>query len=244
MNDEELISAYVDGRMSEPERAAFEARLQADAALRRQVAVTRLLVDQSRQVESVPAPKNFILPQDFGRATQPATPSKRFDWRLLFFRFGSMAAATVFVFAVAFEALRVTPPATPAAAPMAAQVEATTAAEAAITTNIKPVTATHAAGAAMPATPMIEARTAQTDAMSAMAMTDTMMPAMVMTEAMPSAASAKAMPMTQAQSVETQSVEAPAPPAQAGSPITPARVVAGVALFLALLLGVLGWRSR
>lgn len=249
MTDEELISAYVDGRMSEPERVAFEARLLADAALRRQVAVTRLLVDQSRQVESVPTPKNFILPQDFGKAAQPATPARRFDWRLLFFRLGSVAAAMVFVFAVAFDALRSTPPATPVAAPKAAQ--ATSAAEAAITTNVEPVTATSTpeqapeAGAAMPAsTPMMQSRAMQTDSMSTMYAVGTIAPAdtsEAMTETLPSA---KVIPMTQTQNDGTQSVGTPAAASQAEPLIMPLRVIAGVALLLALLFGVLGWRKR
>jgi hypothetical protein len=251
MNDEELISAYVDGRMSEPERAAFEARLQADAALRRQLAVTRLLVVQSRQVESVPAPKNFILPHDFGKATQPATSSKRIDWRLLFFRFGSVAAAMVFVFAVAFDALRSTPAATPAAAPMAAQAEVTLAPEAAIATNIEPVTATMApeqapaaGAAAMPAgTPMMQSRAMPAEAMTTMEMTSTITPpdgaADAMTASLPSAASAKSAPVPMQQ---TQAYEAPAAPAPPEPLITPARIIAALALLFAITLGIAGWR--
>lgn len=241
MTKEELISAYVDGRMSEPERAAFEARLQADAALRRQVALTRLLVDQSRQVEVVPPPKNFILPHDFGTTKQK--PAQRFDWRLLFFRLGSVAAAMVFVFAVAFDALRNTPPATtPAAAPMAAPV--TSPVEAAITTNIEPVTATMAptqasAGAAAmqaEATPMIQARAMQSGELSTMDVMVTIVPPSItttMSQPLPSVASAKAMPAQQTQNVGTQSE----------SLITPIRIIAGVALLVAVVLGVLGWRK-
>lgn len=256
MNDEELISAYVDGRMSEPERAAFETRLQANAVLRRQVAVTRLLVDQSRQVENVAAPKNFILPQDFGKATQPAAPSKRFDWQLLFFRFGSVAAALVFVFAVTFDALSSTPPALPAAAPMAAQPAATSAPEAAISTNIEPVTATlapeqtSAAGAAMlPASPpMTQARTLPAEAMTTMQMTITVAPldavTEVMTESLPDAASAKSMPAPQTQNVETQNAGTPEVASQPQPFLTPLRIVAAVALLLAFVLGIAGWLRR
>ena len=254
MPDDELISAYVDGRMSEPERAAFEARLQADAALRRQVAVTRLLVDQSRQVESVAAPKNFILPQDFSKTAQPVPPARRFDWRLLFFRFGSVAAAMVFVFAVAFDALRNTPAALPAAAPMAAQV--TSATESAITTNIEPVTATIApeqapagGAAALPANPpMTQARTLPADAMTTMDMTITVAPldtvTGLMTETLPNAASAKSAPapMQQTQAYEVPTVEVPAAPTPTPL-ITPLHIVAALALLLALVLGIMGWRK-
>lgn len=250
MSEEELISAYVDGRMSEPERAAFEARLKAEDALRRQVAVTRLLVDQSRQVEVVPAPRNFILPQDFGKATQPATPTKRFDWRLLFFRFGSVTAAIVFVFAVAFDALRSTPPAAPAIAPMAAQVESTPAQEAANTTNIEPVTATAtpeqetAGAAAMPAgTPMMQSRALPADAMTTMEITTATVSldatAESLTPSLPGAASVESAPAPMQQ---TQAYEASAAPASPAPLITPLRIFAVLALLIAIGLGIAGWR--
>jgi hypothetical protein len=248
MNDEELISAYVDGRMSEPERAAFEARLQADAALRRQVAVTRLLVDQSRQVEAVKPPKNFILPLDFGKTAKPATPAPRFNLRLLFFRLGSVAAAVVFMFAVAFEALRTTLPAAPlpAAAPMAAQAP-----EAGMTTNVEPVLpmatvapAADAAGAAMPeATPMLSSRALPAGEVNP---STELTASTMMTAAMESVPSAKSVPAPEAapQAMEAQAMEAPAAAPQPESVLTPLRLIAGIALVLAVVLGFVGWIRR
>jgi hypothetical protein len=244
MSDEELISAYVDGHMSEPERAAFEARVQADAALRRQVAVTRLLVDQSRQVESVPAPKNFILPHDFGKAAPQPVPAPRFNLRQLFFRLGSVAAAVVFMFAVAFDTLRTTLPAAPipAAAPMAAQAP-----EAGITSNTEPVTATapaaqaaDAAGAMMAeATPMAEARSMMTNTITD-TMTETQPSAMQAAEA-PAEPSTKQMPAPEAQ---MPAMETPAPQPQPESLFSPLRIIAGVALLIAIASGIIGWLRK
>lgn len=251
MNDEELISAYVDGRMSEPERAAFEARLQADAALRRQVAVTRLLVDQSRQVERVPAPKNFILPQDYGKAAPQTAPAPRFDFRQLFFRLGSVAAAVVFMFAVAFDTLRTTLPAAPmpATAPMSVPPADMQAPEAAITTNVEPVTSTgvaeqaaDAAGATMAdATPMIEARSVMTDTTTE-AVTETQPSAMQAAE-VTDEPSTKEMPAP-APAAQPQVMEAPMAAPQRESLLSPLRIIAGVALLVALVFGVIGWLRR
>ncbi len=245
MNDEELITTYVDGRMSEQERVAFEARLQMDAGLRRQVSITRLLADQSRQVEIVPAPKNFILPQDFGKAAQPVTPAPHVDLRRWFFRLSSVAAAVVFMFAVAFDTLRNALPATPvpAAAPMSATMQEAQAPEAAIATNVEPAIPTeaaaqaaNAAGAAMPeATPMIQSRAMQTDSQPAVESAPESMESAPSTKAMPAPA-----PMPQA--MEAPAYEAPAP--QSASLLSPLRIIAGLALFMALAFGVVGWLRK
>lgn len=245
MNDEELISAYVDGRMSDPERAAFGARLQTDAALRRQVAVTRLLVDQSRQVEIAPVPKNFILPRDFGKAAAPPTPLPRYNLRQIFFRLGSVAAAVVFMFAVAFDTLRNTLPAAPM--PMAAPA-AMQAPEAAITTNVEPMTSTAAAAQAADAagammvegTPMNQSRAAQSDVRPEGDFTATES----MSVPDESATSAKEAPAALPQAMEVQAMEAPAAAPQNDSLLTPLRIIAGVALLIALVFGIVGWLRR
>ncbi len=61
-SDDDLISVYVDGRMGPEERAAFEARLQAEPALRRQVEATRLLVGAARQLPAVRPSAQFRRP--------------------------------------------------------------------------------------------------------------------------------------------------------------------------------------
>ncbi len=252
MSDEALISDYVDGRLSGPERAAFEARLLVDAGLRRQLAVTRLLADQSRRMETVPAPKNFILPLDFGKSASAAAPARRRDWRLLFFRFGSVAAAMVFVFAVAFDALRSTPPA-PAAAPMAAIAQATATPEAAIAPGIQPHQATIApmqtpAAAMSAGTPMMQSRAMPADAMSAMSADTPILPPEAITvpapESLPSVASVESVTITaHAPAATAQAIETPAAPLPAAPLITPLRVVAALALAVTIALGIIGWRK-
>jgi anti-sigma factor RsiW len=95
-NDDELISAYVDGQLNERERQAFEARMAADPSLRRRVEATRLLVQAARELPPVPLPRNFTLPKSAG-APQRAAPSATW-WRL-----GSALAAAVFVIAIGLD---------------------------------------------------------------------------------------------------------------------------------------------
>jgi len=91
MSEEELISAYVDGQLSEAERASFEARLASDPELRRRVLATRLLVREARQLPMVAPPRNFILPLDAARRPVAARP--RFpQWA---YRFGALVATVL-----------------------------------------------------------------------------------------------------------------------------------------------------
>ncbi|MCS7087781.1 MAG: hypothetical protein NZL91_03675 [Thermoflexales bacterium] len=68
--EDERISEYVDGQMSDEERTAFESRMSQDAALRRKVAITRLLVQEARALEALAVPRNFILPRDAAKQQQ------------------------------------------------------------------------------------------------------------------------------------------------------------------------------
>jgi anti-sigma factor RsiW len=91
MSEEELISAYVDGQLSEAERASFEARLASDPELRRRVLATRLLVREARQLPMVAPPRNFILPLDAAR--RPVAACLRFpQWA---YRFGALVATVL-----------------------------------------------------------------------------------------------------------------------------------------------------
>ena len=110
LTEEELISAYLDGEMGSAERAAFEARLTQDVALRRRVLATRLLVQEAGKLPTVDLPRNFILPLDASRA-RPSVRGLRPPFLRLAFRFGSVAATIVFVALVASEALLPTAPA-------------------------------------------------------------------------------------------------------------------------------------
>jgi anti-sigma factor RsiW len=95
-NDDELISAYVDGQLNERERQAFEARMAADPSLRRRVEATRRLVQAAHELPPVPLPRNFTLPKSAG-APQRVGPSATW-WRL-----GSALAAAVFVIAIGLD---------------------------------------------------------------------------------------------------------------------------------------------
>ncbi len=59
--DDELLSAYLDGMLSAEERAALEARLEAEPALRQRLEAMRQTVALLRQLPPVPAPRNFLL---------------------------------------------------------------------------------------------------------------------------------------------------------------------------------------
>jgi hypothetical protein len=108
-SDDELISEYVDGRLDPDARAAFEARLREDQALRRRAEATRLLVGAARALPPARLPRNFVVP-----VAQPArrqAPRGAWAWRL-----GSAFAAVVFVFALALDLSLVMP-----SAPLAPQ---------------------------------------------------------------------------------------------------------------------------
>jgi anti-sigma factor RsiW len=121
MSEEELISAYVDGQLSEAERASFEARLASDPELRRRVLATRLLVSEARQLPMVAPPRNFILPPDVAR--RPAVARSRFPrWA---YQLGALAAMVLCIALIVWDVglpsaqpELATLPAQPAAQPM------------------------------------------------------------------------------------------------------------------------------
>lgn len=124
MTEDELISAYVDDRLSEAERAALDVRMAQDTLLRRRVAVTRLLIREARALPALQPPRNFLLSRD-GGLKQALPHSRRSSFSPWIFRLGSLAAATIFAALVAFELSR------PALAPFAAAPAAVPAAPAA-----------------------------------------------------------------------------------------------------------------
>ena len=60
-NDLELLSAYLDGALSEEERATLEARLQSDAELRRELARLRATVASDQDAADALAPRPLTL---------------------------------------------------------------------------------------------------------------------------------------------------------------------------------------
>lgn len=128
VSDDELISTYVDGRLSEHERVAFEARLRVEAGLRRRVMATQLLAREARQISAVPAPRNFILSRDIGAARAPAQACAPSLFPVSLFRLGSVTAALLFVFFVGLDVMQSssrTARVVPAAAPMVASLAPT-----------------------------------------------------------------------------------------------------------------------
>jgi hypothetical protein len=121
--------------------------------------------------------------------------------------------------------------------------------EAAITTNVEPVTSTavaeqaaDAAGATMAdTTPMIEARSVMTDTTTE-AVTETQPSAMQAAE-VTDEPSTKEMPAP-APAAQPQVMEAPMAAPQRESLLSPLRIIAGVALLVALVFGVIGWLRR
>jgi hypothetical protein len=65
--DLELLSAYLDGALTEAERADLEARLQTDAELSRELARLRATVDLVRTLPTLSAPRDFTLTRDMVR---------------------------------------------------------------------------------------------------------------------------------------------------------------------------------
>jgi hypothetical protein len=265
-NDDELISAYIDGRLNEPERKAFESRLKADAALRRRMQVTRLLVREARAVPSVAAPRNFILPRDVTRSrerTRLPAPS-------VIFRLGSVVAAALFFVLIGWDAFQ-SQTALRAPAPLPASVELTravtavTAAPAAATLSIATLAITEmpVPAAPVPAAPVPAADSAsptasaqnRTSAMSALSESDGQVAPMQAPAAPAAPATPQPEPAATAPSALSQSESgltvAPSPPApvqpsasQTSPQLTPLRALAGIALLLAIMLGILGWIRR
>lgn len=92
MSDDERIAAYVDGRLSEAERAAFEARLAREADLQRKVTATQLLLREAPSLRVNTVPRNFILP--VGSAAHSRRAQATRPWAL---RLAAAFAAVLFV---------------------------------------------------------------------------------------------------------------------------------------------------
>lgn len=67
-HDDELLSAYIDGRLLGRARQEFEARLAREPELRARLEATRRMLGLVRSLPPVPAPRNFLLdPAKYGR---------------------------------------------------------------------------------------------------------------------------------------------------------------------------------
>ncbi len=90
--DYDLLSAYLDNDLTDPERSALDARLQAEPELRAEVEALRATVDLIRSLPPLSAPRDYVLDKRLFRPARvwifPATPA---------FSAISAAAATLLV---------------------------------------------------------------------------------------------------------------------------------------------------
>jgi hypothetical protein len=276
-SDDELISAWLDGRLAGAELAAFEARLRAEPALRRQVDATRLLVATARALPAQPLPRDFTLP--IPAATTPRAQRRAqvnpLNW---FLRFGSALAAAVFVIAIWLDlaGLSAPPAQSPAPATQAALVVPPTQSEDSIAADAarvapaesevavtpgpaadeQPIQAMRQAAESAAEAPEEQPAPESAQPMLAPKAAPQVTPATTPEAVLLQSDTATETPVTQPNAPPTpQSTETPQSPnvmTHTGEPAAqPAtqpdttpwwRMVAGVALVLAVSLGVLGWR--
>ena len=103
---DELLSAYLDGELSDRERTRLEGRLAADPALRAELEALRHTVALVRDLPSVPVPRNFILPQTMAARRRPARPPRpRRAWAAPLLTAATAVVSLAFVVVLAGELL-------------------------------------------------------------------------------------------------------------------------------------------
>lgn len=250
-NDDDLITAYLDGQMKDSARRAFEARMSSDASLRQRVEITRQIVRSAHQPSTISAPRNFTLPRSMQTHPQPTAPP-RMLWRL-----SSGLAAAVFVIALGLDVSGTLQPAMPTELPapvsateMALEVPAQAAAAAEETPTERPAMK----GAPAPeGTPLPSEDTAKriveetpTAEIAALALaeevtaTEEITMTALMAPPVEGAPASEVAPQPAADTALTDT--APAQTAIDASLV--ARIVAGLALLIAIAAGVLGWLRR
>lgn len=95
--DYEVLSAYIDGELSDSERLALEQRLAGDPSLQAELDSLRQTVALIKQLPSRRAPRDFTLPAGFSR--RKVLP---FPLRPVFSALSSAAAMLLFVFGAYF----------------------------------------------------------------------------------------------------------------------------------------------
>ncbi|MFN8449335.1 MAG: hypothetical protein U0521_12315 [Anaerolineae bacterium] len=90
-NDLELLSAYLDGALSETERSALDARLRAEPELRRELARLQATVGLVKSLPPLAAPRDFRLSRSMAR--RPSV------WTSAAFSYASAAAAVFLLIA-------------------------------------------------------------------------------------------------------------------------------------------------
>ncbi len=250
---EELISAYLDRRVSAEEQAFFERHIASCTNCRAQLEATRSMVAALQVMPVVKAPRSFVLPREMGKQ-----PKRSFLPLYPALRLATVIAALAFVVLFAGDLLisrssgASAPQSIPAVAPAPLAMQASAAPRAAAPTTEPAATeaanAAGAAAAAEPAAPMAGA------AKAGAAVTITQSAAMSMPTAAPEAAApadaAQLAPKTLRATPEpTQpalvqqaapAAEQPAQPNRAVTTLTidPLRIIEIVLLVLAIALGI------
>ncbi|MCL4506143.1 MAG: hypothetical protein M1140_09005 [Chloroflexi bacterium] len=272
-NGDELISAYLDGQLDERSRQAFEARINRDPALRRRVDATRARVPAARKLPAVSVPRNFILSSNASPARQPARApaGARMWWR---FGSALAAAIFVAAIGLdMLGGLQVTQPmmsAAPKPAPtMAAQVaskvEKATAAPALADRAGGQSPAATAPAATAAVTPRVQIQSAMATTPTEEAAAAAAAPAPQAAAQTPTAAAELSTVATSTPDAETPAPKVfslraapeptetptaePAPPTAMRPVEQPAqapwwRIVAGLALLVAVGAGIMGWLRR
>ena len=260
---EELISAYLDKRVSADEKDFFERHIASCADCRAQLEATRSMVAALRAMPVVKAPRSFVLPREMAKESRRSFislyPALRlatvvaaltfvvlFAGDLLINRSGAIGASQSIPAAARAPALRQAPGAQPAAAPTTAPAAAE-ASNAAATAPVAPAAPTTAPAA-------LAAPGAGAAAKSSATAIVTESPALSPTTATPEGAAAadaslQAQSLLSATSEPTkpaatqQTASAAAPPVAANvvevtPAIDPLRTIEIAVLVLAIVLGI------
>lgn len=103
---DELLSAYLDGELSQPERDRLEARLAQDAGLRAELRALREVAFAVRELPQVSAPRNFILTESMVGRREPAPAARpRMAWAAPLLTAATAVVSLLFVVVLAGELL-------------------------------------------------------------------------------------------------------------------------------------------
>ncbi len=249
---EELISAYLDKRVSAEEQDFFERHIASCAECRVQLETTRSMVAALRAMPAVKAPRSFVLPREMARQ-----PRRSFLSLYPALRLATVVAAMAFVVLFAGDLLisqssgASAPPSIPAEAPAPAAMQAPEAARQVAPTQEPAAVATPGEAAAAPARSAAPAGAAPqlsaTAVMSELSATSLPTGTLAVTASADSALQmqkrVKATPTPTEPTLDQPAAPAAEPPAQenrvASAPaIEPLRVIEIAVLALAVVLGL------
>jgi predicted anti-sigma-YlaC factor YlaD len=151
---EELISAYLDKRVSAEEKDFFERHIASCAACRAQLETTRSMVAALQAMPAVKAPRSFVLPREMAKQPQRSFLSLYPALRLATV-VAAMAFAVLFAGDLLINQMGVTsaPQSIPAAAPAPVAIQAPAAPRQAVAPTQEPAAETSSAAATAPVEP-------------------------------------------------------------------------------------------